>query len=137
MRKYLVLGLTTGIMLLPLISNAAIWHSIVPGTDQGSSCGKVGGCQSICDIALLVQNILNDAIVLATFMAGILFAWAGGRMLMAGGDPKAITSAKKTFSAVLIGFIIILSAWLIVDTIMKVFTDQSSSGFGPWNQICQ
>jgi hypothetical protein len=137
MRKYVILGLTTCITLLPLITQAAIWHAIVPGADQGSSCGGPGGCQSFCDLALLVQNLLNDAIVLATFMAGILFAWAGGRMLFAGGDPKAITSAKKTFSAVFIGFVIILTAWLIVDTIMKVFTNQTSSGFGPWNQICQ
>ena len=130
MRRYIPIVLLIAYTTLPLVASAK-WMALVPET-----CNVDGGCQSICDLAQLVQNILNDAVILSTFMAAILFAWAGARMLMAAGNPKQIGKAKKTFSAVFIGFVMILTAWLIVDTIMKTFTDQSSN-FGPWNKICQ
>ena len=56
----------------------------------------------------------------------------------------AIKEARSMMTNVLIGFAIILTAWLIVDTVMKTFVNQaligaSGSGtdasYGPWNAI--
>ena len=136
MKRYISTGILIVFTLVPIATFAAVWIPLVPSAQQGSKCGEDGGCQSICDLVQLAQNILNDGVILATFLAAILFAWAGARMLAAGGDTKVISSAKKTFGAVFIGFVIVLTAWLIVDTIMKAFTDQGSD-FGPWNEICK
>jgi hypothetical protein len=109
---------------------------IVPQSGQGSDCNGAGGCQSICDLALLAQNILNDGIYLAVFLSAVLFAWAGFKHMTAGGDVGQIHEANKVFSAVFIGLIIILSAWLVVSTLMSVIAGGGPSPTMPWNQIC-
>ena len=110
-------------------------QTIVPQQGQGSDCNGPGGCQSICDLALLAQNILNDGIYVAIFLSAILFAWAGWKHMSAGGDSHQIQEANKVFAAVFIGLIIILSAWLIVNTLMSALLGNAPTV--PWNQICQ
>jgi hypothetical protein len=109
---------------------------IVPQSGQGSDCNGPGGCQSICDLALLAQNVLNDGIYIAVFLSAVLFAWAGFKHLTAGGNSEEIKKANKVFSAVFIGLIIILSAWLVVNTLMNVIVGNGPTPTMPWNQIC-
>ncbi len=113
-----------------VVSAAGLTAQIVP-----SSCDQNGGCQSICDLAQLAQNVLNDAIYISVFLSAVLFAWAGWKHMSAGGDSHQISEANKVFSSVFIGLIVILSAWLIVDTLLRTLMG-GSPGL-PWNQICQ
>jgi hypothetical protein len=115
----------------PVIVSAAGLTTIVP-----SDCTGNGGCQSICDLAQLAQNVLNDGIYVAIFLSAILFAWAGWKHMSAGGDAGQIKKANEVFAAVFIGLIIILSAWLIVSTLMSVITGGGAAPTLPWNQIC-
>ncbi len=127
--------LTVGMMLLfmtPAIASAAGLVAIVPDTCYGK-----GGCQSICDLAKLAQNILNDGIYVAVFLSAALFAWAGWRHMSAGGDVGQIKEANKVFTSVFIGLVLILSAWLIVSTLMSVLAGSGATPTLPWNQICK
>ena len=65
-------------------------------------------------------------------MTGILFAWAGFKYLTTVVvDQKS--QATKLLTNAAFGLVIILAAWLIVDTIMKTLL---GGDFGPWNAIC-
>ncbi len=90
---------------------------------------------TVCDIANTAQNVINTGIYIVVFLATILFVYAGGKYLTAEGNSGAISAAHKIFFNVAIGLIIILSSWLIVDTIMKALFKQDTQ-FGPWNKIC-
>jgi hypothetical protein len=57
------------------------------------------------------------------------------KMVTAGGDAGAISNAKSMITNVIIGFIILLAAYLIVDTVMKILVGDKLTGFGPWNEI--
>jgi hypothetical protein len=116
---------------MPSLALAAGMVAVVP-----DDCNQAGGCQSICDLAQLAQNVLNDGIYLAVFLSAVLFAWSGFKHMTAGGDMGQIKEANKVFSAVLIGLIIILSAWLIVSTLMSVIAGGGPSPTMPWNQLC-
>jgi TRAP-type C4-dicarboxylate transport system permease small subunit len=107
-----------------LVGAAGMPSKIVPC--DGAAC-------TVCDLATLAQNILNAAIYIAVFLAGVLFAWAGWNYLSAGGEGQKLTSAKNTFTNVFIGLVIILAGWLVVDTLMKTMTNGQ---FGPWNAVC-
>ena len=135
-RRHVLTVLMSVIFLTPTLVMAAGLTPIVPQTGQGSDCNGPGGCQSICDLAQLAQNILNDGIYLSVFLSAILFAWAGFKHMSAGGDAGAITEANKVFSAVFIGLVIILSAWLVVSTLMSVIAGGGPAPTLPWNQIC-
>lgn len=88
-------------------------------------------CQS-CDIVKLGSNLFTWLVRIMATLCAIVIAIAGFKMVTAGGDSGAISEAREMITNVVIGFIILLSAWLIVDTIMKMFVDAS---FGPWNKI--
>ena len=93
----------------------------------------IGGCQDICDLAQLAQNVLNDGIYIAVFLSAILFAWTGLRMVINVANPVEKTKAKQMFMNVFIGLVIILVAWLVVDVTMRTLVGTSIL---PWNSIC-
>lgn len=79
----------------------------------------------------LAQNVINAGIFLAVFFAALLFAWAGFLYLTQETVPQQ-TKAKNLFKNVAIGLIILLSAWLIVDTLMRQLLRDNIT----WNNIC-
>ena len=107
----------------------------LPGQIVPVSCNEVGGCQSVCDLATVAQNVLNTGIYVAVFLSAVLFAWAGWLYLtsVAGGE---ISRAKEIFVNVAVGLVIILAGWLVVDTLMRTLVGNGGS-FGPWNKICE
>lgn len=85
-----------------------------------------------CHVAQLAQGVLNFLIQVGVILAGIMIAWAGLQMAMAAGDTGKVSAARGVFTNVVIGLIITLAAWLIIDTVMKVFVN---GAIGPWNEI--
>ncbi len=126
-RKLLIL-LATLSLCAPSLVLAAGLVQVVP-----ESCNGTGGCQSICDIAQIAQNVLNDAIYIAVFLSAVLFAWAGLKMLTSVANAGERTRAKEIFVNVAIGLIIILAGWLVVDVLMRTLVGGSIM---PWNKIC-
>jgi TRAP-type C4-dicarboxylate transport system permease small subunit len=93
----------------------------------------VGGCKSICDLAQLAQNVLNDAIYIAVFLSAVLFAWAGFKYLTNVANSGEVSRAKEIFVNVAVGLVIILAGWLVVDVLMRTLVGASVL---PWNKIC-
>ena len=122
-RQGMLVALMT-LAMAPSVVYAASFPSagIVPC--DGPNC-------TVCSLATLAQNILNIGIYLAVFLSAVLFAWAGWKYLTAGGDTGEVSSAKKIFWNVAIGLIIILGAWLIVDTLVHTLTNING-----WNNLC-
>lgn len=95
----------------------------------------------------LIQNLIEFAIYFGVFLGVALFSYAGLKMVISAGNVAQVEEAKKIFSSVAIGFLIVLAGWLFVDTLMKFFFQggQGEEGselfeateqkFGPWNEI--
>ncbi len=130
--EVLLIVLTIALVVLPFVAFGALPDSIVPCDGTSSN----GGTEcTVCHLAQLAQNLLNTGIYVAVFLSAILFAWAGWKYVTAGGNPGKATQAREVFTNVVIGLVIILAGWLVVDTIMKTLVKEDG-GFGPWNQIC-
>ena len=116
------------LLALPVMVDAAgIPTQIVPKT---YNCDQAGGCDSICAIVELAQNVLNFGIFFAVVISAFLFAYAGWNMLTAGGSAEVYQKGKRVFGNVLIGLIIILAGWIIIDTLMKTFTGSGLTAKG-------
>lgn len=109
--------------IVPLLIFAA--DPIVP-------CDGVNVPCDACQLVALGQNILNFFILITISIVTVVFAWAGLTMVMSAGDTGKVSRAKEMFTNALIGLILVLAAWLIVDTLMKVFLGGS---IGPWNEL--
>jgi hypothetical protein len=126
-QKFPIVALLTAVFLFaPVFAlGAGMPTQIV--TCSGPNC-------SVCDLANLAQNVLNTAIYLAVFLSAVLFAWAGWEALTAAGSAEKVGHARTIFGNVVLGLVIILAGWLVIDTLMKTMTNGS---FGPWNKICE
>ena len=101
--------------------------TIVPCDGGAKACG-------FCDLVQLSQNIISFLVGFSVIVAVLLFVYAGFLYLFSGGSEENIKKAHKLFRSVFIGFILILGAWLIIDTIMKAFVGDNPD-FGPWNNL--
>ncbi|PIT91480.1 hypothetical protein COU17_00640 [Candidatus Kaiserbacteria bacterium CG10_big_fil_rev_8_21_14_0_10_49_17] len=118
------------ILFLPnFVGAQTISGGIVPC--QGPEC-------QLCYVNQLLQNILNFLVLVAAIVGALMLAIAGVLWMANTGNEKRLKLAKRIFSSVVIGLIIILGAWLIIDTILKVMTNNTQNLLLPWNGIaCQ
>ncbi|HYE23282.1 MAG TPA: pilin [Candidatus Paceibacterota bacterium] len=83
-----------------------------------------------------MQNLINLAISLSFILAIIYIVYTGFMFVSSAGSPGQREAAKTRLMNVVIGILVVLSAWLIVDFIMKTLYDpQGDANFGPWHQI--
>lgn len=109
-----LLALFIGIsLILPFTLHAQ--DPLVPCDGVTIKCG-------FTSMIVLVQNLINFAIKYIILpVAAIIFAYVGFLFLTGGGSPETRKKAKGIFIKVVIGIIVILAAWLIVNTILDVF----------------
>ena len=111
---------------------------LVPcGRKYDDPCTKNCECTpcTLCHIFVLFKRIVDFVTIDIIFPLAILMIVVGGVMLLtAGGDPGRIGGARKILTATIIGLVIILAAWLIVDTVI-MFLVPASSPFQNWNTI--
>jgi hypothetical protein len=86
-----------------------------------------------------IQNAVKLAVALGILVVTLAIAYAGFLFMTSGGSEERRSKGKQAITNALIGLVIVLTAWLIVDTLMKViYNANASSGsvqLGPWNAI--
>mgnify|MGYP001579986794 CR=1 FL=1 len=129
MKKYTKI-LVLLLILIPIVVPVAVFAVDPP--DAGAGFGQFIPCDGVkipCDFTMLLKLVKNvlDWVVMISFPAAIIsFAWAGFNLLTNGISDKR-TEAKKMLWKIVIGFAIILAAWLIVRTIVGILL---ADGYG-------
>lgn len=127
-------------MLTILIMFSLAFVGVVQGAEIPGLTGPIVTCGAsapgcnFCNLVQLSQNIINFLVGFSVIVAVLLFVYAGFLYLTAGASEENVKTAHKVFRSVFIGFIIVLAAWLIIDTIMKAFV-KTGALFGPWNTL--
>ena len=110
MPKNVALSIISTLTLVVLLGPVVVQAQLVPC--NGPDCG-------FDDLILLAQRIINFLIFsVAAPLAAISFAVAGFLYMTAKGNEAQHSKAKSIFVYVFIGFVIALSAWLIVNFIV-------------------
>ncbi|MCE9541506.1 hypothetical protein K8R03_03010 [Candidatus Kaiserbacteria bacterium] len=89
---------------------------------------------TVCNLADTAQNLLNTGIYVMIILSAVMFAWAGFQALTSGGNSEKYTSARRIFGNVVIGLVIVLTGWIVIDTLMKTLVGDGK--LGPWNKVC-
>jgi hypothetical protein len=97
-------------------------------------CGGDGepACES-CHVVSLANNVISWLVLILGTVAAIVIIYAGIKLVTSGGNQRAMEDAKSMMTNVIIGYVIVLAGWLIIDYVMKVLVNESS--FGVWNEI--
>lgn len=89
---------------------------------------------NFCSAVQLVNNVIEFVIIVAIVIATIMLAVSGVQMVISRGNPGAWQKAKDHLINVCIGILLIMAAWMIVDTLMKLLiSDDVTAEFGFWN----
>lgn len=110
---------------IPLLSPG--W-SLVPEACRACPCGFAG-------VLAIVQNIMNAGIGVAILFCVLIMTWAGMLYITTPANPEARGKASNMLINAAVGLMIVLSAWLIVDFVMKILYNPNNAGWGPWNTI--
>lgn len=121
---FVLLGI---IFLIPVVSFAWIpGQPLVPQEviDFVQSENPQPSKVQACHLVDLVKNLLDFGVFLSAFIATIMFVYAGILYVTAASNAENLTKAKGIFGKVVLGFVIVLTAWLIVSMLLHAFTDQ-------------
>lgn len=103
--------------------------SLVPcgcdGPDANTTVDSAEQC-TFDHLIVLAQNVINFLIFkIAAPLAAVMFAYAGFLYLTNRGNESQVKQAHDVFTYVLIGLVLALAAWLIVNLIVTFFLDPS------------
>jgi hypothetical protein len=148
MRNLLISSGTLALLAVPAAAFAAttdFFGPIIPKTGvcicDGSTTGGVASAMDWGCVIIVIQNVTNFMVSMGVLLVVLAIAWAGFTLIVSGSKPEGRTRAKNLFLNSVIGLVLVLGAWLIVDTIMKTLYNSTESGtgasvsFGPWNTI--
>lgn len=118
--------------------NFNIWQGTGQGgqtcnaTSYSSSTEGAVGC-SVCDFVIVAGNIVNNIAVPFGIIAAVAFIVFGAiRMMLSFGSQSAFGDARKIMTSAVIGLVIILCGWLIVNTAFHILAGGINF---PWAQI--
>lgn len=72
---------------------------------------------SFACIPSVIENLINGFLFFSGTVAMVFIIYAGIKYLTSGGDPKQVEGAKKTLTYAIIGLIVVLSAFFIINFI--------------------
>lgn len=87
---------------------------------------SVGGVNT--DINTLIAFIINAIIVLGIVLSLIFLLYGGVRWILSGGDKGKVDSARSTIVAAIVGLIIVILAYIIINAVLQVLTGKSLNG---------
>ncbi len=77
----------------------------------------------MCTLAEMGHNIVMT-LIYAAFVIVVIMAITGGfRMFFSGGNPEALKTARKHIMSAIIGLLIVLLAWVVLNLLFIWFTD--------------
>ena len=88
-----------------------------------------------CDLATLVNTVIGFLTRVGSIIATIVFMWAGFKLVTSGGNTESRQFAKTVLTNVIIGVILMLSGYLIVNTIMQVLVGNAFFNGAKWNTV--
>ena len=105
--------MTIGLSLLP-----------VGGVLANPACDVSGGndvCQTGPDLQVVAKNVLNILFMLIGSLSVIVIIVGGIMYVTSGGDQGAVTSAKNTILYAVVGLVVAILAYAIVNYVLSQF----------------
>lgn len=97
---------------------------IVPDCDSSLPAGAEGACD-LDALLRLGENIVNTLIAIG-FIVTVLFVLIGAfRMIVSQGNPEHLNQARANITSAIIGLVIVLVSWVVLNTVVNFFVDDS------------
>lgn len=111
------------------MGDVALADGLVPCT------GAPGDECQACKAVDLINNVVTWLVGILSIIIVLVIVYAGLKLVTSAGNPAAKQSAKSVMTNAIIGYVIVLGAWLFVDYGMKALFSTGDPVFGVWNDI--
>lgn len=98
---------------------------LTPEIDESQPC-------SLCAMFYMLERIIDFTVSLGVEIAVLALVIAGLLYVSSGGDAGRARTARSAATNVVLGFALVLLAWLVVHTVLRV---TGYINFGNWNRI--
>lgn len=122
-KKYIIVVVLLFVLPSFIFAQTNSQGSIIPNCGVKDASGNFKEC-GFSDLLKLVDNLLRWIVMISIPVSAGVFAWAGFQLMTTGIADKR-SQAKSMMIKVFIGFVFILSAWLIVGTILDALLASS------------
>ena len=134
--------------IVPIFLLFLLFFSLIPS--QGLAAEPVWKCNWVlvpcgtastpdcqfCHIFVLLSNILNFILFCITpLIAALMIIIAGVWFLATGGSPEFYSQAKSVLTAAVIGLVIVLVAWVFLNTFLDALDIVEWTGLKSWWQV--
>lgn len=86
--------------------------------DAPSAAGSANGANA----SVIIRFVINGLIVIGIVAALLFMLWGGIRWILSGGDKGKVDAARSTIVASIVGLIIVILAWVVINTVLQVLT---------------
>jgi|GEM_PF-2288544 len=118
MRKVFFVGIILSLLLIPVLTSAALFPIVTCGGTNANGTAQV--LCTPCSLFATFKNIIDLVLYGITGpIAAFMIVWAGGMMLLGGGKPALYAQGKELLKNTLIGVSIILLAWVVTNFLIK------------------
>ncbi|MEI8096560.1 MAG: hypothetical protein WCG73_00420 [Candidatus Moraniibacteriota bacterium] len=107
---------------LPSFVSAA---GLIPCGRNSGTADEMAPC-TICHIVIGGNRIINYGLQIMTITGVVIIVAMGIFYIVSAGNSEMMSKAKSGIKAALIGFAIMLGAWLIVFTVLRIFSAQGT-----------
>ena len=119
MRRFLPIVLLFTVYCLlftpsPVYAQVSVWQGNCVYYHQGTPIATLAGFEC------LLNNVLSIALTGLGLVMFVMLVVGGFKYLTAGGDPKAMESAKGTLTWAIAGLILAILAWFILSAIQNL-----------------
>ncbi len=106
--------LTTAALLLSVPAQAA-----AQSQEWGGVCVEEGDVATIQGLECLIANIFAVIITLIGFVGFVMFIIGSFRWMLSGGNSKGVETARNTMTYAVVGLVVALSAFVILNLIAE------------------
>jgi hypothetical protein len=131
----LLAGMAWLVAGIPLSAFAATTNFFGPIVPQDGIYACATSAADWGGILYVIQRVINLTVSLGVMLMVVMIAYTGAMFVLNANNPAGRKAARQRLINVVIGLVIVLGAWLLVDFVMKVLYDPTGSSFGPWNSI--
>ena len=112
------------LFLFPSLTKAAGLVSCEPKVVAGKIVNECGFCQA----GVLIKNVADWIGMVSAYFVVMVIIYAGLKMVISRGNVSAKSDARRLIATAVIGYMIVLGAWMLVDTLLKFAIPGSSYG---------
>jgi hypothetical protein len=120
-------GIVALIALPQLATAQNIW--------EGTNCNTGNNICGFCDMLVVGMNVIRIMGEAAGLIVLVMLIWGAFTMMTSAGSQSKYEDGKKKITSAVIGLVIVLGAWLIVNTAFMAIAAITGASQISWNAI--